>query len=333
MAPGERYPVANATVYDVETYPNCALFAFREPDGTVCEFVTTPDKRLDAAILQVYVAGRLLVGFNSNAFDDGLLANGLDGSGCEELHHLATRIIGNHQLDRQPPLSIDLMQVLGGPRKAGSLKLIAARTGFGRIEELPFDPAVSLSPAQIETVRQYCRNDLEVTAKLYGELSGELAVRQHLSNRYKLDIRSHSDASVASAVMCAECTRRTGLPKKCMKAMVGKPASVRYQPPAWTSEISHPETKAWLAALDRGFEVGSDGKVKGGTKQTLRIAGKSYTRASGAFTPSTRLACFDLITRALFTMLMSYPTTPPSSSIEVCTPRTCCRSSPRSFAS
>jgi hypothetical protein len=73
MAPDERFPVAHATVYDVETYRNYVLFAFREPDARVHEFEATPEKPLDVDALRCYLNGRLLVGFNSNRFDDLLL--------------------------------------------------------------------------------------------------------------------------------------------------------------------------------------------------------------------------------------------------------------------
>lgn len=288
VSSAESYPVAGATVYDIETFPNFILFAFLEPDGCVREFRATPDEALDASALADYTDGRLLVGFNSNHFDDHLLGLAIQGAGVDTLYQRAQAIIGG-QLPRSPggglrthPRSIDLFEVLGGAARAGSLKLLAARMGCTTLQELPFDPTQALSPEQVEAVAAYCRNDLAVTSDLYRHLNGALAVRQSLSRQYAIDLRSRSDAAIAEEVLCREYERRTGFGKDRLRRMVERPKTIRYVPPKWAAAIRHPATRDWLELLEQPITIDEKGRPDAPHLQrTIRIAGGQYATGIG----------------------------------------------------
>ena len=317
MAPDERFPVVHATVYDVETYRNYVLFAFREPEAGVHESEATPEKPLDVDALRCYLNGRLLVGFNSNRFDDVLLDAALAGRSCHDLYVLGQQIISEHQLPDKARkfrysknLSIDLRQVLGGDT-VGSLKLIAGRMGCSRIEELPFDPSRMLGPDQVDKLRDYCRNDLAVTAEIYHQLLGALEVRQHLSERYNIDLRSRSDASMAEVVLCAEYQKRTGIDKKHMKRMVLQPTSAKYVPPAWASKIQNRDTLAWLNSLRQPIAIRADGRPEqAGAQREIVIAGKAYRTGVGGL-HSVSLPCImdsdDVVAITEADVMSNYP--------------------------
>src|SRR3546814_15732833 len=80
-----------------------------------------------------------------------------------------------------------------------------------KMQDLPFHPSTILSPNQIAIVRWYCVNDTHNTAHLRETLKEQIELRYTLSNEYKVDLRSKSDAQIAEAVVSAEITRRPGV--------------------------------------------------------------------------------------------------------------------------
>jgi hypothetical protein len=130
-----------------------------------------------------------------------------------------------------------------------------------------------------------------VTADIYHRLLGALEVRQHLSERYNIDLRSRSDASIAEAVLCAEYQKRTGIDKKHMKRMVLQPASAKYVSPAWASKIQNRDTLAWLNSLRQPIAIRADGRPEqAGAQRKIVIAGKAYRTGVGGL-HSVSLPC------------------------------------------
>ncbi len=100
-----------------------------------------------------------------------------------------------------------------------------------KMQDLPFHPATMLSPRQRDIVRWYCVNDTHNTAFLRENLKEQIELRYTLSNEYKIDLRSKSDAQIAEAVMAAELERRTGVKPK--KPVIDVGTTYRYKMPAW----------------------------------------------------------------------------------------------------
>src|SRR3546814_20790243 len=100
-----------------------------------------------------------------------------------------------------------------------------------KMQDLPFHPSTILSANQIAIVRWYCVNDTHNTAHLRETLKEQIELRYTLSNEYKVDLRSKSDAQIAEAVMSAELHRRTGIKPKRPEIEVG--TMFRYKVPPW----------------------------------------------------------------------------------------------------
>ena len=93
---------------------------------------------------------------------------------------------------------IDIMEVAPGRT---DLKAYGARLHSQRLQELPIDPASSISPEQRIDLRHYCGNDLQITADLYNKVRPQIELREKMSLEYGVDLRSKSDAQIAEAVI------------------------------------------------------------------------------------------------------------------------------------
>lgn len=152
------------------------------------------------------------VSFNGNRFDVPLIAVWFSGAGVTILKDLANRIIEDNMMpwDIYRLLGInqfnfnhiDLIDV--APGVMISLKTYAGRMHHKHMLDMPFNHDQDLTPEQCKELEEYCFNDLEVTKALFLILSKSIAIREHMSNEYSLDLRSKSDAQIAEAILKAE---------------------------------------------------------------------------------------------------------------------------------
>lgn len=174
------------------------------------------------------------VSFNGINFDAPICCAAAAGYGPKVLKQMAERIIeGNakpwHLEDefsyqRIDLDHIDISEVAPGVRI--SLKAYAGRLGYPTMQDLPFPHDQDLTEDQLALVESYCFNDIGVTEALFDKLSEEISLRVRMSEQYKVDLRSKSDAQVAEAVIRSE----LGLSNKVERKI---PKSVRYTPPAF----------------------------------------------------------------------------------------------------
>ncbi len=141
---------------------------------------------------------------------------------------------------------IDMMDVTPG---MASLKAYAARVDHDRIQDLPVSGAKSdpLTATEIDLVRSYCRNDLEMTAAVFRKLGAAFAVRREVGERYGVNVMSRSDAQIAEEVVLSEMGAKDKEAREEAKGRSVWPGAVPYAPPAWL-EVHHPRTQALLAA-------------------------------------------------------------------------------------
>lgn len=213
-------------VYDLELFPNYFLAVFKAitpgRDGEFIQYTITDLDELKAFVSQPNLT---LVGYNNFNFDDALLKIILDNPDCttEFLCDWANRIIKESEEDKQAILeyrysvsgwiSIDLMQILGGPGLAGSLKSHEIRLGMLNVQDLPYPPGSMLSLEQIIVVRDYCQHDVNATEALYHDLQDKINVRYGVNSQYpylKNSALRRSDASIAEAVMKKEYLKKSG---------------------------------------------------------------------------------------------------------------------------
>ena len=210
--------VGNVLMYDVESFANYFLVAFRDVvrkkvilfeqyDGVVF------NRRKLAFVLNNFC----IVGFNSRTYDLPMCTLAMRGATTLELNEASFDIIINNmfvsdfekEYDVKIPYlkHIDLIDV--APLQA-SLKIYAGRLNCKRMQDLPTDPRAILSADEIPKIRVYCLNDLCNTELLCNELSPALTLRKDISDKYGVNVMSRSDAQIAESVISKEIERLTG---------------------------------------------------------------------------------------------------------------------------
>lgn len=124
---------------------------------------------------------------------------------------------------------IDLIELTAlGP----SLKVCAGRLHSPMMQDLPFKPGTILNDDQILILRRYWVNDLDNTELLYNSLIKQIELRESQSKKYGVDLRSHSDAQMAEAIIAAEIKRMTGK-KHLKRTELPNGTKYRYKVPAF----------------------------------------------------------------------------------------------------
>ncbi len=239
--------------FDIECYPNYFLIAFKHIEsGKIIYFESIDNSECaDIPKLLNLINSCLLISFNGNNYDIPILSCFLKGYSTQELKELSDEII----LGQEPSFSIlkkkkvnrvkcdhiDLIEV--APLKS-NLKIYGGRVHTRKMQDLPYPPETVLTNSQIAVVRYYCCNDLQVTADLKKALDKRLDLRVAMSNEYKIDLRSKSDAQIAEAVIREEIERLTG--DKIHIPVIPKGTTYRYITPPYI----RPRTKVLVDALN-----------------------------------------------------------------------------------
>ena len=207
-------------LFDIECYMNYFLVAFTSFTSGKVVYLETTTAFTEPEIYKCrwIVEHFKLISFNGNSFDLPLLALALAGKSCNELKHATNQIIQQQvkpwivlRSAKVPKLEVDHVDLIEVAPLQGSLKIYGGRLHVPKLQELPFHPDLVLTEDQITCVRWYCINsDLTATAFLYAELLPQIALRESMSTKYGIDLRSKSDAQIAEAVITTEFRRLTG---------------------------------------------------------------------------------------------------------------------------
>lgn len=257
-------------VFDVECYPNYFLVSFKDLlSGRVVYFEHTPegfyvnsvacDFTSWSSLLAFVLFRFLIVGFNSKVYDLPMVANALDGVALFKLKELSDELINaetaKFDLRFSKSNHIDIIDV--APITA-SLKIYAGRLHCERMQDLPFEPTHILSKEESWVVRDYNINDLDNTELLYNNLKPQIDLRISLSEQYKVDLRSKSDAQVAEAVILAE-LERAGV--KASKPSVEPGRAFRVRPIPGLAFQTPALQRVLSAVMATDFVIGANGSV------------------------------------------------------------------------
>lgn len=226
-------------ITDVECYKNYFLAVFTNIVTGKIAYVEMYDNHpLDCAKLKWLMESFTIVTFNGINYDLPMCEMAVGGLSTEKLKEMSDRIIKEElrgsDLRRSAKckaLKVDHIDLIEVAPLFASLKGYAGRMHAHKMQDLPFHPDTVLSPAQIAITRWYCVNDTANTALLRETLKEQIELRYTLSNEYKVDLRSKSDAQIAEAVMAAELKRRTKIKPEKPSIEVG--TTYRYNAPAW----------------------------------------------------------------------------------------------------
>lgn len=234
-AQGER------VVYDIEVYPNYACFAFKSIKSGKIIFFEMGDgfPPLNTAMLRMVLNHFCIVNFNGLRYDFPVTTLALAGYGTEALWDATEMIIGQEQQASEvykkyktQKLHLNQIDLIQLTANAPGLKVCAGRLHAPRLQDLPFAPGTYLTPDQITILRYYNINDLDNTIILYNSLTEQIELRESVGTRYGLDLRSHSDAQMAEAIVASEVKKLKGV-KYLTKSKVDPSFTHKYQPPSY----------------------------------------------------------------------------------------------------
>lgn len=279
-------------VVDSECYRNYWSIAFRDAEGTrVKIFELYEGNPLDRASIAKLIRNWRIVTFNGLNYDAPMIALAMSGATNSQLKHANDDIfhadLRPWQFADKYGVSmpdffdhIDLMNVSPGAARQPSLKLYGGMLHSKRMQDLPFDPDLIVTPEMRTVLRSYVVNDLDITNDLYHELKPQLAIRAHMSDVYGMDLRSKSDAQLAEAIIKLKVEQRMG--RKLYKEDI-KPGVFHFEVP----EFIRFETPYMQGVLDRvrgaKFVIRRDGYVElpDVMKQLVVIDGRGYKMGIG----------------------------------------------------
>lgn len=202
-------------VYDLEVACNRTLIGIKQyghaPEHLVIDAPIDADTA--AEIDNRLNDGREVAGYNNGGFDSYLLTAILNGAEPEYLHRVSQDIITTkgpswkvaqaHGLKRSEYRELDLMNYT--PR--GRLKQYEGRLGL-EIRDLPFDPQVPISDAQLPEVVTYLEHDLLATERLREAVEPDVQARRVLEQLFDVQgLTEKTAANVAASIIVKEYTR------------------------------------------------------------------------------------------------------------------------------
>ena len=228
-------------ILDVEVYPNVFLCGIQDID-TKEKIVWEISDRLneyDEVVKFVTTFNQYMITFNGIHYDIPILLyiihNKIDNvdNYLQKLKEWSDHIIqndfwwNNSELKKYKYqnrwIDIDLYlywsKMLRLSKKI-SLKGLAIQMNYPVVQELPFDPSMSLNHAQIDELRHYNSvHDLSITQLLYNNMIEEVKLRQYISNTYNLKCFSWDAPKIASELLLQEYCQITNQDPKYVKSL------------------------------------------------------------------------------------------------------------------
>jgi hypothetical protein len=98
--------------------------------------------------------------------------------------------------------------------KRSSLKWIQYSMDWYNIQEMPIHHTTSITKQeQLDTIIQYCINDVKSTAKIYELSKSQIALRKALTKEYDIDMFSASEPRISKLLFLHFLSKKTGMSK------------------------------------------------------------------------------------------------------------------------
>lgn len=206
-------------ILDVECYTNYFLLGFMNPEtGQLLQLEKYDGHEFDATMAMKVMRKRRTFGFNSNNYDLPMIFLACAGLSNADLKRASDAIIVGDRKPwhieklfnvRFPKVDhVDLFDVAPG---MASLKIYGGRLHSRQMQDLPIAPSAWIAFAEFPLLRDYNGNDLVTTDDLAKKLAEQITLREALSEKYGMDLRSKSDAQMAEAVIKSEIHKLTGI--------------------------------------------------------------------------------------------------------------------------
>jgi len=228
-------------IYDVEVYSNCFLCAIQDVDTKekIVWEISDRVNEYDDVVKFFNEFKQYLISFNGIHYDNCIMMyiihNKLDNvdNYLQKLKEWSDYIINNDFWWNDSELKkykyhnkwIDIDLYLYWSKmlrlsKKLSLKGLAIQLNYPVVQELPFDPAMSLNHAQIDELRHYNSvHDLGITQLLYDNMLGDVKLRQYISETYNLKCFSWDAPKMASELLLQEYCKLTNQDPKYVKSL------------------------------------------------------------------------------------------------------------------
>ena len=254
-------------IIDTEVYKDYFLLCVLElSTGKVRRFEMYAGKTFAVRDVKNVMVNYTTISFNGNNFDLPIITAALAGKSCEQLKEICDEIITAHVpgwqiydkrgLDR--PTSWDHIDIIDVAPGSGSLKIYGGRLHTPKLQDLPIKPDSSITPDMRKQLREYCVNDLMMTAALYEQLKPAIDLRAQMSKEYGMDLRSKSDAQIAETIIKFELNKRTS---KTYRPPVLKDYSFVYKDPK-IIKFTSKQLKAVYSRIRKDkFTLGGSGSV------------------------------------------------------------------------
>lgn len=278
-------------VLDCEVYKDYFLISFLQPKtGKVVCFEMYDGCELNGRSISNIMSKNLTVGFNSIGYDLPIIVAVLQGFSNNALKKLSDEIITSgkphwaiiRDNNLHAPTSWDHIDIIDVAPGMSGLKIYGGRLHTKTMQDLPYDPSMSIGAAERAELVKYCINDLQMTAELFEELLGNVELRVKMSEQYGMDLRSKSDAQIAETIIKSELEKETG--KSYSENKKHGITSVRYNDPKIISFKTEQLQTVFDKILAQEFEIGKNGSVTMPDwlrKTHIEIDGASYQMGIG----------------------------------------------------
>lgn len=203
---------------DIECFHNWFLVGITDSaTGIEWDFQMVPGNPLDVASIEALLRHYTIVTFNGQNYDIPMLSLALKGVDNATLKAANDDIIRNQlkwwefgrKYSAYPPDYMDHIDVSEPtPGVRVSLKQYACRMSSPLVQDSPVNFNLPLPLECVPEEIHYCRNDRKVTRQLRDAIATRIAMRNRMSERYGVDLRSKSDAQMAEAMVRSEWTRQ-----------------------------------------------------------------------------------------------------------------------------
>ena len=274
---------------NVEVYPNYFCCSFKlHGVKKYLEFECGGNKNFNPNKLSWVLHNYKIVGFNWLKYDSAMVWLAYYFQNTYNLKDASNDLIVNNiqirDLEKKYNFKVhktNVVDLIEVAPLTGSLKLYGARIHTKSIQEQPFDVDADLSEFEIEELKKFNCNQLCITEELFDFMKERLELRAAMSEEYREDLMSKSDAQMAEIVLSKEVGKLNG--KRIERPDIPAGSTYYYKAPSFL-QFATPEPQRFLAVCKKAkFVINSSGYLDAPESIATQvvIGGKSYSFGIG----------------------------------------------------
>jgi len=232
-------------VMDYETLYNCFIGVFESYKTKETKIFVVHDLRNDFNDFITFIEKCITekewhISYNGLAFDAQITHHILDNyhlwknlTGCEianiiyKYSQSTIEKTNRNEFSEYPQWQMKIGQIdlfkmhhWDNPAKRSSLKWIQYSMDWENILEMPINhtnPITTLE--EIDTILEYCINDVKSTKEIYNRSKSQVELRKELTNTYKINMFSASEPRISKEIFAYYLSKKLNIPKSQLKNM------------------------------------------------------------------------------------------------------------------